>query len=206
MAEPVQNVHNNRWLSKIKAGATGAGVAAVAIVIVMFVPLIPLTVEEEVQTMQTRTISEQVMVPQTNKLFSQEDYTIQPNASYKVTVPVAANSEVEFEVRASDTVDTSVRTIGIPIYGRDDVSNTRYKFTAPIDGDYTFEVFNDHNGVLGIGSKTVGLYSAAATETWQETVTKERVVTEPVTEKRMVTKNVTVPELIMSSIRLPTIG
>lgn len=206
MAEPVQNVHGGKFFAKVKAGAVGAGVAAIAIMIMMFVPLVPQTYEEEYQTMQTRTVSYQEAVDEEKLLFLAEDYTIPPDGSYRADAQIGMGQKVVFTVSASDNVNIYITTrSGIPIYSRAEVSSATYEFNAPIDDRYTFVVENT-GGFFGLGAKSIGLFKASATVSWQEQETKYRDVTEPVTEKRMVTKNVTVIEMITGMVRVPSFG
>ncbi len=143
----------------------GIGLGLGVFLVVLLVPVIP--VYSQVRS------SYQQLEDKQQALFNQEKYTLQPDRVLQYSSWVKSGHQVEFSVSASDVVHTSIiGSDGRTIETRDGVTNTRYGFTASIDDTYTFQVYNPHNGFLGFGSKTVGLYSVSATEKWQEVVTK----------------------------------
>ncbi|MFY3739821.1 MAG: hypothetical protein HMLIMOIP_000240 [Candidatus Nitrosomirales archaeon] len=196
------------------------------------------TKKQLVQEMQTQSQPYQDLETKNEALISGQDITIEPNTYYSWHAFIPTGRTVEFSVRASDTVNTYVLTSSEftnfqsasnynTVAQRLDTENARYGFNTAIADTYYFVVSNPHNGIFGIGSKTVGLYSATATATWQEMVTKyrnvqvpvmvekevrepvmvEKEVREPVTLSRQITKNLSVIQILMGNSNVqPVLG
>lgn len=132
-----------------------------------------------------------------NTIFSANDYNIQGNEQYSASGYVKAGHQIEFTARAQDAVRMYIKSSdGKILDSREDVSSARLGITAPMDDTYYFIVFNPHNGFYGIGKQAVVLYSASATENWQELTTKYQDTTEPVTGVRTVTKTVSIIQMM----------
>lgn len=145
-----------------------------------------------------------------------EDTTLEGGESRLFSVYVEAGRSVELVVSASDTLDTYVisksayeangNDYGNPVSQEE---NVRYGFVAPISDSYYFAFRNHHDGFFGIGSKSIGLYSAIATMTWEEEVTHYRDVQVPVTKEKTVEvpvtkyKDVQVPVTKYRDIQVP---
>lgn len=146
--------------------------------------------------------SYQEIETQNANLISGSDYTLEGGHYVYWSAFIQSGHRVEYSVEASDSVNTYVLTSSEfqqyvndnnfnTVAERRDTESTRYGFTASIDDTYYFVVYNPHDGFFGIGDKKVGVYSATATATWEESVTKYKDVAVPVTKYRTVTVPVT---------------
>jgi len=164
-----------------KSRKTIIGISAIIIVLIfLFVPIIPVTYTDKEPYQVTET--------KTEGLTSINDYTLEPNYFVHQSAYIPSGRDVEYSVRASDTVDTYVFTSSefanykagrsaVSVAERKNAAETRYGFHTSIADTYYFVVYNGHTGLFGIGAKKVGIYSATSKATWQETVTKYREVT-----------------------------
>lgn len=132
-----------------------------------------------------------VQVPYTSmanrelELGSTSDYTLQANSYYYWGTTIPLGRDVEFSISASDTVNLYVFTetqfnsykagqstpnekslIGL--------SSGKLGYHIASTGTYYFVIYNPHTGFLGIGAKSVGIYSALVKAYWQEEVTLYR--------------------------------
>ena len=121
--------------------------------------------------------------------------------------------DVELLVSASDTVflyiftssqynnfkDTGSKTPNEK--ASPEISSGKIGYHVSSTGTYYFCVYNPHDGFLGFGDKSVGIYSASIEAYWQEEVTKQQTETRyrTVTKTREVTTRVTLLELLSGS-------
>ena len=237
-------------MNKGKKIGIGIGIGVAVAIAIIVTPFIPISGTEQyvemqtkkqlVQEMRTQSQPYQELETKNEALISGQDVTIEPNTYYSWHAFIPTGRNVEFSVRASDTVNTYVLTSSEftnfqsagnynTVAQRLDTDNARYGFNTAIADTYYFVVSNPHNGIFGIGSKTVGLYSATATSTWQEMVTKyrdvqvpvtvtkyrdvqvpvmvEKEVQEPVTVSRQITKNLSIIQILMGNSNVqPVVG
>ncbi len=190
-------------------------IAVLVIIIVLLVPVIPFTytVETTTVTTQTNTVPTYqivtVIVPvqtaqsQNQALLDVSSYTLQPNNYVYGSGQVPAGSDVAITWSADDTVNVYAFTSSqfsayskdvtgaSPIVQQNAASGT-LGFHAYTSDTYYIVIVNSHNGIIfGIGSKTVGIFSASAIATWQQTVTVPMTQTQTVATSTTTIQTVT---------------
>ncbi len=152
-------------------------------------------------------------------LGSSSDRTIEGGSSFYWYPHIPLGRDIEFYVHASDTVNLYIFTASQFANYQDtgsrstnekqllDVTSGTLGYHISTSGTYYFVVYNPHDGFLGFGKKSVGIYSSSINAYWQEEVTKQRAETRyrTVTKSRMethtrdVTIRVTLAELVSGS-------
>lgn len=172
-------------MSKLSSSRTGVILVAALIVvagIAYAIPVIPVTYEE----------SYQVQVPYTwidekeETIGSVNDRTVEGGYYIYWNSYIPVGRDVEFSVSASDTVNLYVFTSSQYSNYRDtgsktpnekeiiDLSSGKLGYHVSASDTYYFCVYNPHDGFLGIGAKSVGIYSSSVVEYWQEEETEDR--------------------------------
>lgn len=173
------------------------------------IPAFPLTYEEsyEVEVPYDEQEAYTVQVPYSTMedkqqtLGSTSDRTIEGGYSIYWDPVVHLGRDIEFSVSASDTVFLYIFSASQYANYRDtgsktpnekeslEISSGKIGYHVSSTGTYYFCVYNPHDGFLGIGAKSVGVYSSSVVAFWQEEVTKYRTETryQTVTKTRMET-------------------
>ena len=130
----------------------------------------------------TATVPVQKLQSQNQNLLNLNSYTLQPNKYVYGYGQIPGGSDVAITWSAADTVSVyafnsdqfNVYQNGgsaNPVATQTNVASGTLGFHASAGDTYYIVVFNPHNGILGLGSKTVGVYSASGVATWQQTIT-----------------------------------
>ena len=161
------------------------------------IPVVPVTYEESYKVDVPYDEQEEyiVQVPYTtmeNKqqtLGATSDKTIEGGYYTYWSPNIPVGRDVEFSVSASDTIYLYIFTVSQYNNYRDTGSKTpnekqsvemasgKIGYHVSATGTYYFCVYNPHDGFLGFGEKSVGVYSASIEAFWQEEVTKNRAET-----------------------------
>lgn len=163
-------------------------VAVIIIIIVGVVaPIYPKTSQVNVPTIYTESYQAQVPVQiistETASVFSFTAQTVKPetyvyesaqlNVGQAVSVSWSADSSVDVYIVDSSQFSTYQGGGGLnnPI-ATQSAQNGTLGFQVTFADTYTMIFFNPHNGILGIGSHNLGIYSASGTAVFQTEATQ----------------------------------
>jgi len=161
------------------------------------IPAFPVTYEEsyevevpyEEQEAYTVQVPYSTMENRQQTLGSTSDRTIEGGYYIYWDAFIPLGRDIEFSVSASDTVFlyifTSFQYANYIETGSKtpnekeslEISSGKIGYHVSSTGTYYFCVYNPHSGFLGIGAKSVGIYSSSVESFWQEEVTKYRTET-----------------------------
>ncbi len=184
--------------------ASSAAAAVVAIIVAAGVgfsaaaPVVPSTYTTQVPFSQTTVVPQTNVIPVTqtvthnDNLWSVGSTTLQPNYYVDGSASLPAGRDVAMTWSASDTVDAFIFSSdqfalyqsngqGTALVQQTNTAMGTISFRTSAGNTYYFVLHNPHNGFFGIGSKNVGVFSGAATDTWQEVVTSYSTTTTFVT-------------------------
>ncbi len=143
------------------------------------------TITNTIPTSQIVTVTVPVQTAQSRSqtLLNLGSYTLQANYYYSSYGQVPAGSDIAITWSASNTVNVyaftsdqySVYTKNSgnanPIVSQKNVASGTLGFHASASDTYYIVIFNPHSTLFGLIKEDVGIYSANAVATWQETVT-----------------------------------
>ena len=164
------------------------------------IPIIPVTYTEsyEVEVPYSSLESKQKTLGQTS------DRTLEGGYYLHWSSYVSVGNDIEFSVSASDTVyliifsssqyTNYLNTGNIDPNEKEslEISSGKIGYHVSSSGEYYFCLLNPHDGFLGIGDKSVGIYSAKIISYWQEEVSKTRLET----HTREISEKVTILEYL----------
>ena len=188
--------------------AAGAGFA-------FAIPAFPVTYQEPYDEQEAYTIQVPytTMEDKQQTIGSTSDRTLEGGYYIYWDSNLPVGRDVELSVSASDTVFLYIFTASQYANYKDtgsktpnekasqEISSGKIGYHVSTSGTYYFCVYNPHDGFLGFGEKSVGVYSASIVAYWQEEVTKQRTETRyrTVTKTREATTRVTLSELLSGS-------
>ena len=184
----------------MSSGKTGIILIVIVLGVAGFayaIPAIPVTYEESYQvevpyeeqeeyTVQT---PYQTMEDKQQSLGSTSDRTLEGGYYIYWDSYIPVGRDVEFSVSASDTVFLYIFTASQYANYEDSGSKTpnekvslemssgKIGYHVSSTGTYYFCVLNPHDGFLGFGDRSVGIYSSSIQSYWQEEVTRYRTET-----------------------------